>query len=189
MAITQGEYFDAIGRAGLVWSDNVLANINKEKSGCQPCWDNLFCEFKQIECAEYFFRLGDYAVSDDSIFFYNRMLSIAGSQYSDAILDPNLQLPGTGIVIEVSGPSAINLPYNETDLIDGGGGNWYLPLVDKTQSIPYPPLPVDYKPVLLTVNGVSFTVTYDSTFSPTRLYGFSTNAGPQVIIVTVVTTT
>lgn len=185
MAVTQNEYFDAIGRAGLVWSDGVLANINKEKAGCQPCWEDLVCRFKQIECAEYFFRLGDYAVSDDSITFYQFMLAIAGTQYSGATPDPNVQLPGTGIVIEISGPRAIDISYTEANLIDAGGGNWYLPLIDTTTGNP---LPVDYKPVLLVVNGVSFAVTYDSTFSPTRLYGFTTNAGPQIIIVTIVTT-
>lgn len=118
MAVTQEQYFDAIGRAGLVFSDGVLENITLEKAGCTPCWNDLFCQLKQIECAEYFYRLGDYAVSDDSATFYRYMECIAGSQYSDATVDPNAQLLGTVIIIEggsgralkvVMDPSSTNL--------------------------------------------------------------------------------
>jgi hypothetical protein len=98
--------------------------------------------------------------------------------------DPNAQLPGTNITIVTTGSQAIDIPYNQGDLIDSGGGNWYLPLIDKGTGNP---LPGDYKPVLLTLNGVSFPTTYDSTFNPTRLYGFSDN-GAATIIVTIVTT-
>ena len=184
MAVTQGEYFNAIGRAGLVFSDGVLENINAEKAGCTPCWDNALSQMKKIEGAEFFYRNGDYAVSDDSAIFYSYMLNIAGSQYSDATPDPNVQLPGVVIITE-SGDSAIDYEDDEADLIDAGGGNWYLPLLDPATGNP---LPLSARPVLLTLNGDSFPPTYSSNFTPTRLYGFSDNTGPKTIIVTVVTT-
>ncbi len=60
MAVTQQVYFDAIGRAGLVFSDGVLENIGLEKAGCKPYWERLFEQFKQIECAEFFLEIEDY---------------------------------------------------------------------------------------------------------------------------------
>lgn len=100
MAVTQEEYFDAIGRAGLAWSDKVLVNIGKEKQGCFPSWVAIFCELKKIEIAEYFYRLEDYAESSDSALFYSYMLGMAGTQYSDAEVDPNAQIGGITIIVE-----------------------------------------------------------------------------------------
>jgi hypothetical protein len=183
MAVTQGDYFDAIGRAGLVFSDGVLENITEERLGCTPCWDEAFSQFKQIEGAEFFYRNGDYAVSDDSALFYSYMLNIAGSQYSTATPDPNAQLPGNIIIIDGSAV-ATDLYYDQSYLIDAGGGNWYLPLVDSISGS----VPTGAKPILVTLNGDSFTPTYSENFTPTRLYGFSDNTGPKTITVTVVTT-
>lgn len=111
MAVTREEYFDAIGRAGLVWSDKVLVNISKEKQGCFPSWVAVFCELKKIEIAEYFYRLEDYAESSDSALFYSSMLSIAGTQYSDAEVDPNAQVGGIVINPTYIG-RAVKVVYN-----------------------------------------------------------------------------
>lgn len=100
MAVDQQTYFNAIGRAGLVFSDAVLANINSEKAGCVPCWDSALSQCNQIECAEFFYRNGDYAVSDDSAHFYEAMLIIASSKYSTATPDPNVKLPLMTIVVQ-----------------------------------------------------------------------------------------
>lgn len=184
MAVTQQTYFDAIGRAGLVFADGILANINLEKSGCKPCWDDALLQMRKIEGAEFFYRNEDYAVSDDSIRFYKYMLEIAGGEYSTATPDPNVQLPNTVIIGEGSDP-AVNYEYDETDLIDAGGGNWYLPLINPETEEPLLP---NVRPVLLTVNGDSFYPTYSTNFNPTRLYGFASNDGPQAIIVTTIAT-
>lgn len=130
--MTQQDYFDAIGRAGLVWSDKVLANINKEKQGCFPSWVSIFCELKKIEVAEYFFRRGDYATSAGSALSYSYMMQMAGTQYSDAEVDPNAQLPGVIVIIQVDGAETITYTYTQDDLIfDDNTNTWYLDYKDE----------------------------------------------------------
>lgn len=110
MSVTQQQYFDAIGRAGLVWSDAVLANINLEKTGCSPKWNTLLCQMQQIESAEYFLSQADYASSTNSALMYQKMLAIAGSQYSNAFPDPNAQTPGVTVIISgVGGGRAVKV--------------------------------------------------------------------------------
>lgn len=71
--------------------------------------------------------------------------------------------------------SAVELPFSQDDLLDAGGGNWYLPLVLASTKVP----------IYTQVNGISISVTYDKSNVPARLYGFANNE-TQSIIVTVI---
>lgn len=75
--------------------------------------------------------------------------------------------------IPPSGGGGIDEPFDQSELIIDGNGNWYLELITG-------------KPVLVMSNDVSIPgFTYDKSFSPSRLYGFSGNY-TQEIIVTVI---
>jgi|GEM_PF-5869378 len=183
--MTQQEFTQAVLKAQLVTADSGNELILCEQSGCDADWSEVLCQYMQIQGALFCLEIGDY-ISDTAVKLYNAMLEIAGLKYLvDVVPDPNAQLP-SGITISVIGTtSATDLNYDETFLIDSGGGNWYLPLVDSITTA----VPEGAKPVLLTLNGDSFTPTYSENFTPTRLYGFSDNSAPKNIIVTVVTTT
>lgn len=184
---TQETYTNAVLKAKLVTAYDGDDILLKEMAGCSTDWSQALCLFRQIAAAEFFLKIEDYT-SDAAVYSYNVMLQIIGLRdLEDVQVDPNAQPPG-GITIVTGGASAFDLVYNETDLLDAGDGNWYLPLVDKSKPTPYPALPSDYKPVLVTVNGASFTFTFDVNYSPKRIYGFGGNGGPQTIVVTVVTT-
>jgi hypothetical protein len=181
---TLDEYTQAILKAQLVTADDGNVLVLSEMSGCPADWSKALCEYRQIQGALLCLEIGDYT-SATALYFYDVMLGIVGLKYpADVVPDPNSQLP-SGIVVNVEGSVGIDVTYSDTGLVDGGGGNWYLPLINQATSLPYTS---DYRPVLVTVNGVSFPVTYDSTFSPTRLYGFANNDAPQIIIVTIVKT-
>lgn len=181
---TQNQYSQAVLEAQLVTANSGNTLVLAEMMGCTTDWSKVLCQFQQIQGALFCLSIEDYT-SDTAVYFYNVMLEIVGLNYLDGVtIDPNAQLPD-GIVIINTGGSGEDFYYDETDLVDSGGGNWYLPLID---TVTNDPLPGNYRPVLLTVNGTSFTPTYDSNFTPTRLYGFASNAGPQTIIVTVVIT-
>lgn len=182
---TQNQYSQAVLKAQLVSANYGNSLVLAEMGGCMVEWGIALCQYQQIQGALYFLSIGDYT-SDQSVYFYNAMLEIAGLNYLDGVTpDPNAQLPGGIVIVNPSG-SGQDFFYTEVDLLDSGGGNWYLPLINKAAG--NTPLPGNYRPVLLTVNGTSFTPTYDTNFSPTRLYGFASNIGPQVIVVTIVIT-
>jgi len=180
---TENEYVQAVLKAQLVTAQAGNELILCEQSGCDADWSEVLCQYRQIQGALFCLEIEDYT-SDTAVYFYNTMLEIVGLKYLvDVVPDPNAQLPA-GIVINVTGSVAVDLDYDATYLIDAGGGNWYLPLVDSLTN----DVPAGAKPVLLTLNGDSFTPTYSENFTPTRLYGFSDNTAPKNITVTVVTT-
>lgn len=83
--------------------------------------------------------------------------------------------PGTGLLAtsdgttweSVSGSGATVLIKSQTDLLDAGGGNWYLPL----------PEVVDVKNVVGAIyNDISFNGTLDRSVTPARYYGFPNNS-------------
>lgn len=181
---TQNQYSQAVLKAQLVTANSGNTLLLQEMSGCVADWSISLCQYRQIQGALYYLSIGDYT-SASSVYFYNAMLDIVGLNYLDGVVpDHNAQLPDGIVIINPVG-SGQDFSYTETDLLDSGGGNWYLPLINKATNTP---LPGNYRPVLLTLNGVSFTPTYDSTFTPTRLYGFASNIGPQIIVVTIIVT-
>lgn len=184
---TQDQYTQAVLKAQLVTAGDGNAIILSEMKGCEQDWSHALCQYRQIQGALFCLQIGDY-VSATALYFYNVMLEIVGLKYTDGVTpDPNAQLPSGIVVNVISANGGIDLPYVATDLVEDGvgTGNYYLPLINKNTGNPYP---TDYRPSLVTVNGVSFTFTYDSTFTPIRIYGFSDNTAPKNIIVTVVTT-
>lgn len=77
-----------------------------------------------------------------------------------------------------SGGGGGSVPFNFTEadlLFDAGTAQWYLPLS----------LPVGKNPFYVSVNGESISTTFDTNFTPTRLYSFADNTVPQAIIVNV----
>ncbi len=164
-----------------------LVNTNGtilSSGGLTVQWGYINLVQRAINCVQRQYNLGDY-VSDPFIIAYNRLLNFVGIDTGGSI-NPNAQ--GGGTVINVpSTDGAFNLEYDQTFLIDADppNGLWYLPLIDPTTSAT---LPSNYKPTLVTVNGASFSTTYDTNFSPYRLYGFPSNSGTQIIIVTFITT-
>lgn len=83
---------------------------------------------------------------------------------------PGSQQSGGG-----SGSGAQTLQFNEGNLLDAGGGNWYLPLSVEPRL-----------PFAVLSNGVAISTTYDDTTSPARLYGFANDDSPQIIKVRVI---
>jgi hypothetical protein len=100
-------------------------------------------------------------------------------------LNPNYQAPN--VIIDITLPELATFDLYKTDvnLLDAGGGNWYLPFLNEDGSA----LPSTYKPVLVTDNGVSFGYTFDGSVTPPRIYGFGNNSPTQNIVVTVVKAT
>jgi hypothetical protein len=181
---SQNDFTQAVLKAQLITAGDGNDIILSEMRGCEEDWSHALCQYRQIQGALFCLQIGDY-VSNTAVYFYNVMLGIVGLKYTDGVTpDPNAQLP-SGITVIVEGSVGLDLEYVDTDLVDGGGGNYYLPLINKTTNTPYP---ASYRPSLVTVNGVSFAFSYDSTFTPTRIYGFSDKTAPKDIIVTVVTT-
>ena len=99
----------------------------------------------------------------------------------------NYQDPSGIIVVDVTEvpKPPFDIQKTEADLIDAGGGNWYLPLLDESDN----PLVNGAIPVSVTLNGESFTFTYSKNFTPPRIYGFASDDAPQAIIVTLVIAT
>jgi hypothetical protein len=94
--MTDEQYTEAVGRAGLTFADGVLATARKEAKGCLPRWDKYLCWLKQIKAAQV----------DKS--FYNVVESIAGMDHANPVLDPTAQPPG-GVTIIIS-PGTLNQP-------------------------------------------------------------------------------
>ncbi len=85
--------------------------------------------------------------------------------------------PGSGGSTPSGTNNAVNFTYDETALVyDAPNDQYYLPLM----------LPSNKIPVYAKINGISQSLTFDSTFTPTRLYGFGNNSA-QVIVVTILT--
>ena len=95
-------------------------------------------------------------------------------------VNPNYQ-PPSGDIIVSGGFTPTIITKTQADLIDAGGGNWYLPFLDNSDVA----LPSGIVPVSVVVNGVSFTFTFDGTFTPPRIYGFGNN-DPQTIVITAI---
>ena len=182
---TQNQYTQAVLKAQLVTADSGNELILCEQSGCDADWSEALCQYRQIQGALFCLEIGDYT-SDTAVKLYNAMLEIAGLKYLvDVVPDPNAQLPA-GIVINIDAGGAIDINYTQAFILDADppNGNWYLPLIDPDTAAD---LPSYYKPTLVTVNGASFPATYDTNFTPARLYGFSSYLVTQNITVTFVT--
>lgn len=182
---TQSQVQNTLLAASLKVANLVNANgVTLSSGGLTVQWGYIKTVQRAINCVQRQYNLGDY-VSDQFIIAYNKLLNFVGIDTGGTI-NPNAQGGGTIINAPVS-DGTFDLDYDETFLIDADppNGQWYLPLINPENSAI---LPSNYKPILLTINGVSFTPTYEINFTPSRLYGFASNDSPQTIIVTFVTT-
>jgi len=118
----------------------------------------------------------DYTSSTTNI-LYTRLNGLIGIP-TTAQVNPGFQSQNIVINVTQNGSQAINHTYTQADLLDAGGGNWYLPYNLDATTIP----------LLLTINNVSTAFTFDETVIPSRVYGFASNS-TQTIVLTVISTT
>lgn len=72
-----------------------------------------------------------------------------------------------------SGGGSVPFTFNQSNLLQDGNGAWYLPLT----------LPVGKRPFYTEINGVELSPsTYDTTYSPPRLYTFPNNLTSAIIV-------
>lgn len=117
---------------------------------------------------------------DTTLSLYKCLLKDLGDYGATYTVDPSVKIPGQTVIINQDGVPPIT--RNQGDLIyvsDEIG--YYLPFVDDDGN----PFTTGMVPVLVQVNGVGTSVTFDSTFFPARIYGFANNA-TQTIVVTIV---
>ena len=101
------------------------------------------------------------------------LLNFIGTDTANPI-NPNAQVGGITVITD-GGFEPITTEYDQDDLIDFGGGNWYLPiLITGTQRV-----------VSVTSNGATIDENVNYTTSPAKIFGFA-DASAQVIVVTVV---
>lgn len=126
------------------------------------------------------YNMGDY-ISANFLVVYDCLCKLLGPNVNGATIDPNFQNPNTTINIINEAGSVVTITKSQADLIDAGGGNFYLPFLDANGDA----FATGVVPILLTVNGVGIPLQPDYTFTPMRLYGFSNN-DTQVIELTVI---
>lgn len=150
--------------ANLMESNRVLMT-----NGSVPIHENKINRFKLlIRGLSYLtFALQDFT-SATFLNIFDCLSNLVGLSGSPTI-DPNYQAPNTVINIINEG-GAITYTYDQTFLIDAGGGNFYLRYKKPDGSLFTTQIPVQ-----LTINGVSSAFTWDSTFNPSRIYGFANN--------------
>lgn len=149
-------------------------------NGSVPIKENEINRFKLlIRALSYLtFTLQDFT-STTFLNIFDCLSNLIGLSGSPS-LDPNYQAPNTVINIINDGSSAVTYAYDQTFLIDAGGGNYYLPFKKPDNT-----LFTTQVPVQLTINGVSTVFTWDNTFNPSHIYGFANNL-TQLIELTVV---
>lgn len=97
-------------------------------------------------------------------------------------VNPNYQPPAGTVVVVNEDFVPIVITKTQTDLIDAGGGNWYLPFLDNNNAA----LPSGTVPVSIQVNGVGISADgLDETFTPPRIFGFANN-NTQIIVITAI---
>lgn len=116
--------------------------------------------------------------SDTFISVFDCLSNVVGLNGSPAI-NPNYQAPNTTINVINNGSQAINYVYTEANLLDAGGGNYYLPFN----------LDAKFIPISLEINGVSTAFTFDTTVVPFRIYGFANNLTQSIVLTVIGTTT
>lgn len=134
-------------------------------------WSLINKYTRAINCVSRQYKLGDIS-STNFITVYNFMVNFIGNTLS-APINSNAQASGFTIAIV---PTIIT--KSQSNLVDAGGGNWYLPYLDNNSNI----LPSGIVPYSVTTNGVSFNFTYDTTTIPSRIYGFANNLTQTIIV-------
>jgi len=160
-------------RATLVNANRVL-----EAAGACPVGEHKINQLKNnIKALTYcVYNLND-LTSATFLSVYNCLSNIVGL-HGSPVVDPHYQNPNYVINVTQTGSQAVNYTYTQADLLDAGGGNWYLPYNLDATTIP----------LLLTINNVSTPFTFDESVIPSRVYGFANNLS-QTIVLTVISTT
>jgi len=129
------------------------------------------------------YNLQDYT-STNFLIVYDKLVTAIGVDTTVNTIDPNFQNPA--FTIGITTPFApIDIVRSGNQLLDAGGGNWYLPFLDDNGN----PFATSVIPIFITINGVELVgSTLDTTSPPappSRIYGFPNNDPTQVIVVTV----
>lgn len=157
-----------------VWVNN---NLSAYKAGFKAFHlSKIATATRNINAVVHQYDIGDYS-SIGLVSAYDCLVKFIGID-TDNPINPNAQSPGSIFIIEGGGSTSKQYTYSEANLIDSGGGNYYLPFNFDSGNIP----------VFLTINGVSTAFTFDETFTPPRIYGFANNL-TQTIVLTVISTT
>lgn len=156
----------------------INANGDLMTMGGQPINQTKINQYRSLinDLTYLTYNLMDFT-SDTFLSIYDCLSNVVGLSGSPA-LNPNYQAPNTTINVIQTGGQATTYTYHETDLVDAGGGNYYLPFA----------LDAKYVPLFLEINGVSTAFTFDTSVVPSRIYGFANNA-TQTILLTVIATT
>lgn len=154
-------------------NDNLTTLSN---GGLSVQWGYINYTQRAINAVSRQYNLQDYS-STGIILAYDTLLNLTGT-YGIGILNPNAQIPGTTILI-----NSIKVSKTQANLIDAGGGNWYLPYLDNSNQT----IPSAYVPEYISINGVTLNgwTLNDSTVPP-RVYGFANNDAPQDIELTLI---
>lgn len=178
MDLTQIE--TAIDNGKLFYIQKLFVVLTSMRSGCGSVTKLLPLKrlIKALEWQVPYFEEGvDNPVTDG---LYSCILQIIGSFNQPYVIDPTVVIPGQTVIVVPDGAVPVKYYYDEGFLVDAGGGNYYLPFKKPDGSS----FTVNNLPILVTINGVSFTWTYLNNVSPPRIYGFASN-DPQTIEVTV----
>lgn len=177
--ITQQNAQDLITAARFQRATLVNANRVLQTVGAYPVGENKVDRLKNnIKALTYcVYSLND-LTSATFLSVYDCLSKIVGLGTNPTI-DPNYQNPHYTINVTAIAGGAVTYTYHETDLIDAGGGNYYLPFnFDITKFVP----------IELVTNGVGIPIQPDYNFTPMRLFGFANNA-TQTILLTIIGST
>jgi hypothetical protein len=161
---------------GRVYQANLVkANITQVNAGNNlNDWTLPVYLSNLIQGLQFRFSIADYT-STTTVNIYNKLGQALGLKYiNSSYVDPSAQIPGISVV---STYTSVTYTKTQANLIDAGGGNWYLPYLDNAGNYI-----TGYVPQLVTSNGVSFQFTYDASFSPPRIYGFANNLTQTILI-------
>lgn len=175
---TQQDVGNSILIGQLKVANMVLANGNAREGGFKSpfSWEYIKRFQRALNVILRQYTLGDY-ISAGFITAYDCLLNFIGVD-TDNPVSPYAQNPNATIIINPPYTPLPPLIRNQDNLVDAGGGVWYLPFVDDDGD----PIGNNIVPSVVTTNGVSFFSTFDDTQVPSRLYGFTGNYA-QVIIV------
>jgi len=177
----QAQVLQTILSAQLIAANKTNANGSTlSGGGLKVSWSFIdrIHVFTQAVLRQY--NLGDY-VSPEFLTVYDCLVNMVGLDTTVNTIDPNFQNPE--FIIGVTTPFApIQIVRTQNNLIDAGGGNWYLPFVDNNGN----PFPSGAVPIFIEIDGIQLNgYTLDTSTIPARIYGFPNN-DPQTIVVTII---
>ena len=179
---TQSQVQQTILSAQYVMAVQSTGNANNMAAGFKS---NGFGFLKKLYCyiqaVKRQYALNDFS-SPNFLIVYNCLCKMVGMDTTVNTIDPNYQ--GPSFIIDVESPifAPTILNKTEADLVDAGGGNWYLPYLDSDGNA----IPGGIVPVAILSNNQSIPASgFDATTTPPRIYGFASNNSQTIIITSI----